>query len=78
MTEMTKRFPQEQQHEMTRCFQDRSMGLEEPSNSSKIVKLVLLRKPDAEPKKEISSYRAIALASVMSTWYATCIILRLE
>ena len=44
----------------------------------KIVKLVLLRKPDAEPTKGIISYRAIALTSVMSKWYAACIVLRLE
>ena len=43
-----------------------------------IVKLVLLRKPDAAPKKGIRSYRAIALTSVMSKWYAFCIILILE
>ena len=29
VTEMIKRFPQKQQHENTRCFQDRFMGLEE-------------------------------------------------
>ena len=51
--------------------------MESPS-SWKIVKLVFLRKPDAEPKKGIRSYRAIALTSVMSKWYASCIILRLE
>ena len=33
---------------------------------------------DAEPKKGNRSYRAIALASVMSKWYATNIILRPE
>ena len=39
---------------------------------------VFLRKPDAEPKKGIKSYRAIALTSMMAKWYATCITLRLE
>ena len=42
------------------------------------MKLVFLRKPDAEPKKEIRSCRAIARTSVMSKWYASCIFLRLE
>ena len=37
--------------------------------------MVLLRKPDAEPRKGIISYRAVALTSVMSLWYATRIIL---
>ena len=41
-------------------------------------KLVFLRKPDAEPKKGIRSCWAIALTSVMSKWYASCTILRLE
>ena len=41
----------------------------------KIVQLLFLRKPDAEQKKGIESYRAIALTSVMSTLYATCIAL---
>ena len=54
------------------------MGLTEAPSSWKIVKLVFLRKPDAEPKKGIGSYRAIALTPVMSKWYASCIILRLE
>ena len=38
---------------------------------------VCMRKLDAAPKKGISSYRD-TLTSVMSKWYATCIILRLE
>ena len=51
--------------------------MEAPS-SWKIVKQLFLRKPDAGPKKEIRSYRAIAPTSVMSKWYAACVILRLE
>ena len=51
--------------------------MESPS-SWKIVKLVFLRKLDAAPRKGIRSYRAIALTSVMSKWYASCIILLLE
>ena len=42
------------------------------------MKLVFPRKPDAAPKKGIRSYRSIALTSVMSKWFATCVILRLE
>ena len=42
------------------------------------MKLVFLRKPDAQQKKGVKSYRAIALMSVMSNFYATCVILRLE
>ena len=54
------------------------MGQMEAPSSRKIVKLVFLRKPDAEPQKGIRSYEAIALKSVMSKWYASCIFLRLE
>ena len=53
------------------------MGQMEAPSSWKIVNLVL-RKPDAEPKQGIRSYRAFALTSVCSKWYASCIILRLE
>ena len=37
-----------------------------------------LRKPDGAPEKGIRSYRAIALTSVMSKWFASCILLFLE
>ena len=37
------------------------MALEEASSSWNTLKLVLLRKTDAEPKKEMGSYRTIAL-----------------
>ena len=40
--------------------------------------LVILRKYDAALLKGIRSYRTLALTSVMSKWYATCIILRME
>ena len=33
---------------------------------------------DAEPRKGIRSYRAIAFTSVMSKWYASCNTLGLE
>ena len=36
------------------------------------------QKPVAEPKERIRSYRAVALTSVVSKWYVSCIILRLE
>ena len=51
--------------------------MDSPS-SWEIVKWVFLRKPDAAPKKEIRSCRAITLTSVMSKWYASCTILCLE
>ena len=78
VSEMIKQLPLEKIDIITRCFQERYMGKMEAPSSWKVVKLAFLRKPDAEPKKEIRSYRAIALTSVMSKWYASCVILRLE
>ena len=54
------------------------MGHMEAPSSWKIERLVFFRKPDADPKKGIRSYTAIALTSVMSKWYASRIILLLE
>ena len=39
-------------HLITRCFQERFMGQMEAPSSWKIVKLVFLRKQDAQPKKD--------------------------
>ena len=78
VSEMIKRLPMEKIYTVTRCLQERFMGMMESPSSWKVVKLVFLRKPDAEPTKGIRIYRAIALTSVMSKWYASCILLRLE
>ena len=74
VTEMFKQVPQEKIYEIARCVQARCMGQEEAPSSWKIVNLVVLQKADAEPKKGIRSYRAIALTSVMWKWYATSIL----
>ena len=63
---------------IARCFEDRFVGQMGAPDSWKVVKLVFLRKPDAEPKKVITSYSAIALTSVMSKWYASCVMMRTE
>ena len=78
MSETIKKLPMEKFYTFAKCFQERFMDLMESPSSWKIVKLVFLKKPDAAPKKGITSYRAIALTSVMSKWYVSCIILRLE
>ena len=44
----------------------------------KVVKLVFLKKPDAAPTKRIRSHKAIDLTLVMSKWYASCELLRIE
>ena len=46
--------------------------------SWKIVQLVFWRKPDADCKKGIKSFGAIELTAVMSNWYATSVVLRME
>ena len=70
-SEVIKQLPQENFLEITRCFQDRCMELEEASSPWAIVKLVFLRNLDAEPKNGIRSYRAIASTLLMSRWSAT-------
>ena len=78
VSEMIKQLPLKKTYTIWKCFQERFMDQMESPSSWKIVKLVFFRKPDAEPKKGFRSYRAIALTSVMSKWYASCILLRLE
>ena len=74
VSEMIERLPMEKIYTITRCFQERFMGMMESPSSRKVVKLVFY----AAPTKGIRSYRAIALTPVMSKWYASCILLRLE
>ena len=78
VSEMIKQCLLEKISIITRCFQECFMGLMEAPSSWKIVRLVFIRKPGAEPKNGVRSYRAIALTSVMSKWYASCFILCLE
>ena len=68
VSEMIKQLPLEKIYTVTTCFQERLMGQTEAPSSWKIVKLVFLRKPDADAG-------AIALTSVMSKWFSSCIIL---
>ena len=68
VSEMIKQLPLGFFYMRAKCFQERFMGREQAPNKWKIVNLLFLRKPDAEPKKGNKSYRAIALTSVMSKW----------
>ena len=63
VSEIIKQLPLEKIYIITRCFQERFMGQMEVPSSCKIARLVFLRQPDAEPKKGIRSYRAIACRS---------------
>ena len=78
VSEMIKQLPFREDLYNHECFQERFEGQMEAPSSWKIVKLIFLRKPDAEPKKGNRSYKAIAHTSVFSKSYASCIILRLE
>ena len=75
--EIIKKLHLENVNTTTKYSKERFTGKMEPPSSWKIVKLVFLRKPDAETKKVIS-YRAIAMTSVMSKWHASCAALCLE
>ena len=78
VSEMITKLPMEKIYIIARCFQERFMGQMESPSSWKVVKLVFLKKSDAVPTKGIRNYLAIALTSVMSKWYASCVLLRLE
>ena len=65
VSEMLKRLPLAKVYEVAERFQKRFMERAEVPNSW-------------EPEKRIKSFRAIALTAVMSKWYATCVILRME
>ena len=78
VSEMIQILPLEKIYTLARCFQDRSMGQMDAPGSWKIVKFLFLRKQDAEPKKGIRSYRAIAISSVVSKRYASCVKMRME
>ena len=78
VSEMIKRLRLEKIHIITMCFQERFTGQMEAPCSWKIAKVVFLWIPGAGRKKEIRNYRALPLTSVMSKWYASCILLRLE
>ena len=74
VSEMIKRLPMENMHNCE-VLSRTSHG---PDGITKLVELVFFKKSDAVPTKGIRSYRAIALTSVMSKWYASCALLRFE
>ena len=78
VNEMINALLLEKIYVVAKFFQQRFMGAMEAPNSWKIVKLVFLRKPEAEPRKGIKGYQAIALTSVMSKWYASCVMMLVE
>ena len=64
VAEVIKEFLQWKVYDCWRWFQARSMGLEGALDSWETVTSVIPRKPDAEPKKEIRTCCAMALADI--------------
>ena len=76
VSEIIKQLLQEKVYIITKCFL-------EPDGSTKFMEhrenwWFFTKNPDAEPKKGRRGYRSIALTSVMSKWYASRIMPRLE
>ena len=65
VSEIVKRLPLTIVFKVANFFEEGFMGRAEVPNSRKIVQLVFLRKPDAESRKGIRSYRALALTAVV-------------
>ena len=78
VSEMIKILLLENIYTITRCFQERFVAQIDSPSSWKIVKLGFPRNQDAILKKETRSYRARALTSVTSKWYASCVMMRME
>ena len=74
VSEMIKILPLEKIYTIARCFQARFYGSDGCSQFVEECETGFL----AETKKGIRSYRAIALTSVMSKWYASCVMMRME
>ena len=76
VSEMIKILLMEKTYTLTMCFQARLLGLMEISRF--VEDRDSLLEESGPLKKGIRSCRAVALTSVMSKWYATCTLLRLE
>ena len=68
---LTKRLPREKMYTITKCFQERFMGFDCETG-------VFTKNQTRNQRKGTRRYRAIAMTSVMSKWYVTCIILRMK
>ena len=58
-------------YEITHWFEKRFRGECRAPAAWKVLRSVLLEKPDAKLEKGLRGFRAIALMSVLSYWYAT-------
>ena len=79
VSEMIKQLPQENLKVMTECFQESFMGQMEGTRFMEDLETgVFFTKTRCGTKEEIRSYRALALASVMSKWHESSFTRRLE
>ena len=72
-SEVIKQLPWEKFYIIKKAFPNETRREGGGTKSWKSVKLVFFAEPEAEPRKEKNKYKAIALASVMSKWYASCV-----
>ena len=71
VVEMLRRLPTVFIYEVTHWFQRRFLGTSSAPEAWRILRLVFLKKLDAEVEKGLRGFRAIALLSVFSKWSST-------
>ena len=74
VTERLRCLPTETVNEVACCFDKRFKGECWAPDAWKVLRLVLLKEPDANLEKGLRGFRAIALLSVFSMWYTTVLV----
>ena len=74
VTDMLRCLPTETVYEVARWFDKRFRGECRAPEAWKVLRFVFLKKPDAKLEKGFRGFRAIALLSVFSKWYATVLV----
>ena len=74
VTEMLQCQPMETVYEVAHWFDKRFRGDCRALEAWKVLRHVFLKKPDAKLEKGLRGFRAIALLSVFSKWYATVLV----
>ena len=71
---MLQCLPTETVYEVAHWFNKRFRGECRAPEAWKVLRLVFLKKPDAKLDKGLRGFRALALLSVFSKWYATVMV----
>ena len=74
VTEMLRELPMESVYEITHWFEKRFRGKCRAPSGVETSTLRILKKPDAKLEKGLRGFRAIALISVLSKWYAAVLV----